>query len=79
VTRTARRRPRALTANSSSLRAELEIVVDHGLNVIDAHHIAEEAEHNLLHQIPRITAALVRADPYPHGTDHHTLVGHHKT
>jgi len=62
-----------------ALRAELEIVVDHRLNVIDAHHIAEEAEHNLLHQIPRLTAALVHADPYPHGTDHHTLVGHHKT
>jgi len=48
-----------------ALRAELEVAVDARLSVVDAHRIAEETEHNLLHQVPRLTAALVHADPTP--------------
>lgn len=60
------------------LRAECAVVVDHHLTVVEGHHIAEEAEHRLLHEVPRLTAALVHADPFPHqGSDYHELTGDH--
>jgi divalent metal cation (Fe/Co/Zn/Cd) transporter len=57
------------------LRAELEIVVDPGLTLVAAHEVAEATEHRLLHDVPRLYAALVHADPagYPHD-----LTGHHE-
>jgi cation diffusion facilitator family transporter len=61
------------------LRAECEIVVDSGLSIVDAHRIAVTAEHNLIHAVPRLTAALVHADPEPvDGTDHHADLSHHR-
>lgn len=61
------------------LRAECEIVVDHTLSVVDAHAIAVEAEHRLIHAVPRLTVAFVHADPQAHaGTDHHEPVAHHR-
>jgi cation diffusion facilitator family transporter len=61
------------------LRAECEVIVDAGATVVEAHHIAVEAEHALIHRIPRLTAALVHADPQPHdGLDHHTVLTHHR-
>ena len=61
-----------------SLRAECEVVVGHDLSVVDAHAITEEAQHRLLHAIPRLSAALVHADPYAHeDDDHHELTAHH--
>jgi cation diffusion facilitator family transporter len=62
------------------LRAEVAIVVDPELNVRAAHGIAVEAEHALLHAVPRLTAALVHADPaVPHhgGADPHARLAHH--
>lgn len=62
-----------------SLRAECEIVVDHALPVIDAHAIAVDAEHRLLHDVPRLAAALVHADPEPvAGVSHHEATAHHQ-
>jgi len=61
------------------LRAECEIVVDPHLSVVQAHRIAVNAEHRLLHGVQRLTAALVHADPEPHdGTDHHEDLAHHR-
>jgi len=61
-----------------TLRAECEIVVDHDASLIAAHQIAEDAQHRLLHHIPRLTAALVHADPRDHlGATHHELTAHH--
>ncbi len=57
------------------LRAELEIVVADDLTVVEAHRIAESAEHRLLHDVPRLHAALVHADPVGHT---HDLTGHHR-
>ena len=57
------------------LRAELEIVVDDTISVVEAHRIAESAEHRLLHDVPRLHAALVHADPAGHP---HDLTGHHR-
>jgi divalent metal cation (Fe/Co/Zn/Cd) transporter len=45
------------------LRAEVEVVVDAGLPLLAAHQIAHDAEHRLLHAVPRLSAALVHADP----------------
>jgi divalent metal cation (Fe/Co/Zn/Cd) transporter len=61
-----------------SLRAECEVIVGHDLSVIEAHRVAEEAEHRLLHDVARLTSAIVHADPFEHdGTDQHELTGHH--
>jgi cation diffusion facilitator family transporter len=60
------------------LRAECEIVVDDKLSIVDAHAIAVAAEHNLIHDVPRLTAAMVHADPAPAaGVDHHEELAHH--
>jgi cation diffusion facilitator family transporter len=57
------------------LRAECSVVVDDGLTVGEGHRIAETCEHRLLHEVPRLTAALVHADVRGGG---HELVGHHR-
>jgi cation diffusion facilitator family transporter len=60
------------------LRAECEVVVDRGLTVARGHEIVEEAQHRLLHELPRLAAALVHADPVAHaGSDPHELTAHH--
>jgi cation diffusion facilitator family transporter len=56
------------------LRAECSVVVGAELTVGEGHRVAEECEHRLLHEIPRLTAALVHADV--HG-DAHELTRHH--
>jgi cation diffusion facilitator family transporter len=61
------------------LRAECEVLVDGRASAVHAHRIAVEAEHALMHTIPRLAAALVHADPYPHdGTDHHAALAGHR-
>ncbi len=61
------------------LRAECEVVVDPAATVVEAHRVAAEAEHNLIHAIPRLTAAIVHADPLPHdGVDHHAVLDGHR-
>ncbi len=60
-----------------ALRAEAEVVVGHELSLVDGHRIAELAEHRLVHEVPRLTAALVHADPQ--GDEHHSLTAHHRT
>jgi cation diffusion facilitator family transporter len=61
-----------------TLRAECAIVVDTHLSVLEAHRIAVAAEHRLIHDVPRLTSALVHADPAPHdGLDHHEDLAHH--
>ncbi len=61
------------------LRAECEVIVDAACTVIEAHRTAVEAEHGLIHAIPRLTAAIVHADPLPHGgVDHHALLADHR-
>jgi len=61
------------------LRAECEIVVSGDITAFEAHKIAVNAEHDLLHALPRLSAALVHADPRPrHGTDPHALLLPHR-
>ncbi|MFE7958236.1 cation diffusion facilitator family transporter [Streptomyces sp. NPDC057413] len=61
------------------LRAEVAVVVDGEVSVRRAHAIAVDAEHALLHAVPRLTAALVHADPTPAPgeTDPHVVLAHH--
>ncbi|GGQ71038.1 cation diffusion facilitator family transporter [Streptomyces flaveolus] len=63
------------------LRAEVAVVVDGEATVREAHRIAVEAEHALLHAVPRLTAALVHADPAPAPgeRDPHLALAHHAT
>ena len=59
------------------LRAECEIVVAADISAVQAHQVAVNAEHDLLHTIPRLAAALVHADPDSRGADpHHVLADH---
>ncbi|MFD4974501.1 cation diffusion facilitator family transporter [Streptomyces sp. NPDC058424] len=61
------------------LRAEVAVVVDGEATVRQAHAIAVEAEHALLHAVPGLTAALVHADPAPAPgeADPHLRLAHH--
>ncbi|MFE4050383.1 cation diffusion facilitator family transporter [Streptomyces sp. YIM B13518] len=61
------------------LRAEVAVVVDGEATVREAHRVAVEAEHALLHAVPRLTAALVHADPEPApgAADPHLPLAHH--
>ena len=61
------------------LRAECEVTVDAEATAVQAHQVAVSAEHNLLHALPRLTAALVHADPQPQaGADHHAVLAPHR-
>jgi cation diffusion facilitator family transporter len=61
------------------MRAECEVIVDASASAIDAHQVAVSAEHDLLHALPRLTAALVHADPQPRdGADYHVTLAAHR-
>ncbi|MFF5205803.1 cation diffusion facilitator family transporter [Streptosporangium sp. NPDC000396] len=62
-----------------ALRAEVDIVVDHNLSLVEAHAVAVDAEHRLIHDLPRLRAATVHADPDgPDGADHHAALVSHR-
>ncbi|MEV5430782.1 cation diffusion facilitator family transporter [Streptomyces sp. NPDC052701] len=63
------------------LRAEVAVVVDGDATVRQAHRIAVDAEHALLHAVPSLAAALVHADPEPAPgeADPHLPLAHHAT
>ncbi len=62
------------------LRAEVEIVSDADLSLVDAHDIAEGARHLLLHQVRRLGQATIHTSPCAHdGRDHHAATSHHFT
>ena len=58
-----------------TLRAECEVVVAADLSLVAGHAIAVEAEHRLLHEVRRLTAAFIHPDP--EGSEHHELTDHH--
>jgi cation diffusion facilitator family transporter len=61
------------------LRAECAVTVAAGASAVDAHQVAVGAEHGLLHALPRLTAALVHADPQAEaGVDHHAALASHR-
>ena len=61
------------------LRAETGIVVDHRLDVVEAHAIAVDAHHRLLHRVPRLSDVTVHVSPAAQaGRDHHASLAHHR-
>ncbi|MEV0567174.1 cation diffusion facilitator family transporter [Dactylosporangium sp. NPDC050588] len=58
------------------LHAETDLVVADTLTVVEAHAIALDAEHRLLHAVPRLTAATIHTDP--DSADAHAAVAHHR-
>jgi cation diffusion facilitator family transporter len=58
------------------LRAECNVTVAAELTVGQGHAIAEECEHRLLHDLPRLTAAQVHADVVGQA---HEMTGHHRS
>ena len=62
------------------LRAEVQLEVDDTLSIVDAHAIADAAEHQLLHDVAKLSSALVHTDPASNGAvDHHSETAHHRT
>jgi cation diffusion facilitator family transporter len=62
------------------LRAEVEISSDGGLSLADAHHVAEIAHHQLLHEIPRLARVSIHTSPSGNDSaDPHSLTAHHFT
>jgi hypothetical protein len=60
------------------IRAECEIVVAPDISVVQAHEITVAAEHALLHAIPRLSGALVHADPRVQCSDPHHVLDDHR-
>jgi cation diffusion facilitator family transporter len=61
------------------LRAECEVIVDGSISALQAHQVAVAAEHDLIHAVPRLTAALVHTDPLTaDGTDAHAVLSAHR-
>ncbi|MBA3801221.1 MAG: cation diffusion facilitator family transporter, partial [Geodermatophilaceae bacterium] len=60
-----------------SLRAEISIVVDPTLDLRSAHALSHEVEHELLHRVPRLHAAIVHAEPGT-GPGVHDDLQHHR-
>ena len=61
-----------------SLRAELAVTVDAALTVEQAHRIAHDVEHRLVHAVPRLAAAVVHTEPASHAVDAHEVLAHHR-
>ncbi len=60
------------------LWADAELTVDCERSLSDAHAIAERAQHDLLHELPRLARVTVHVDPCDHGgADHHAATAHH--
>jgi len=61
------------------MRAETALTVDDTLSVVQAHTIADEAHHRLIHRVPRLDEATVHVNPSTRpGVDHHAATGHHR-
>ncbi|MGW6413222.1 cation diffusion facilitator family transporter [Streptomyces vinaceus] len=62
-----------------TLRAEANIVIDPDITVHQGHTIAVDAEHALIHAVPRLTAATVHTDPHAAHCrpDPHARLRHH--
>jgi cation diffusion facilitator family transporter len=61
------------------LYADAEIVLDPQLTLVAAHQVAIEAEHRLLHEVPRLRGALIHPDPRSTAEhDPHQVTAHHR-
>lgn len=61
------------------VRAEAAVEVAPDLTVVDAHAIAVEAHHRLLHEVPRLSDVTVHVSPAgPAGSAQHAALDHHR-
>jgi len=61
------------------MRAEITLTVDDSHSVVAAHAIADEAQHQLIHRVPRLDDATVHVNPAAlPGVDHHAATAHHR-
>jgi cation diffusion facilitator family transporter len=60
-----------------SLRAEVAVTIDAALTVEQAHRIAHEVEHALVHAVPRLAAATVHTEPSVGAQAAHDALSHH--
>ena len=59
------------------LWADAQVMVDCERSFTEAHAVAEEARHRLLHDLPRLAHVSVHVDPCGHsGADHHSPTAH---
>jgi cation diffusion facilitator family transporter len=58
------------------LLAEVDLVAEESLTLAAAHAIAEEAEHTLVHDVPRLSGATIHVNPT--GDGHHSSTDHHR-
>jgi cation diffusion facilitator family transporter len=59
------------------LLAQVRLGVDGTLSVTDAHGIADEAHHRLLHEVTNLSDAVIHVDPEGTGHDPHAGTRHH--
>ena len=60
------------------LRASVNVMVSPDSTVVEGHDIAERARHALMHDVPRLSSAMIHADPVDEaGRDHHAETAHH--
>ena len=61
------------------LRAETAVVADGHLELLEAHAIATDAHHRLLHAVPKLAGATVHVSPSGEaGQEQHALIAHHR-
>jgi cation diffusion facilitator family transporter len=61
-----------------SLHAELAVTVDGALTVDRAHRLAHDVEHALVHDVPRLTEAVVHTEPGTGADETHRGLAHHR-
>jgi cation diffusion facilitator family transporter len=61
-----------------TLRAEAGLLVDDTIGIIQAHAIAVDAEHQLLHAVPRLAAATIHIGPAANHANAHHVLAHHR-
>ncbi|HEX6385207.1 MAG TPA: cation diffusion facilitator family transporter [Anaerolineae bacterium] len=62
------------------LHAEVHIAVDPNLTTLESHQIAEQVRHELFHQLPTLSEAVVHVDPWmEHPEVAHKLTLHHES
>ncbi|TAN30049.1 MAG: hypothetical protein EPN30_01420, partial [Actinomycetota bacterium] len=60
------------------LRAEADVLSDSELTLVESHLISENAHHRLLHEIPRLSEAIIHTSPkYRSGDSAHLNIAHH--
>jgi divalent metal cation (Fe/Co/Zn/Cd) transporter len=59
------------------MQAEVNVAVAPQLSVADAHGIAKEVRHQLLHHLPHLATAVIHVDPVNEaGEQHHRILAH---